>query len=203
MVVVNPEEKVVEMATVTDEQAVRLGSAAEWRAWLAAHGRSERAVWLVVHRKGEGEPGVDYVAAVEQALCFGWVDSKTVKRDDGTTYQCFTPRNPRSTWSQVNRDRVERLVAAGLMAEAGQEVVDEAKRTGAWDCLAEAQNLVVPTDLRAALDAVPVAAAHFAAFPRSARRAILEWIALAKRPEARANRIREAVARAALNERAR
>ncbi|TWD79178.1 uncharacterized protein YdeI (YjbR/CyaY-like superfamily) [Kribbella amoyensis] len=191
------------MTAMTDEQAVLLGSVAEWREWLAANGGTERALWLVVHRKGAEEPGVDYVAAVEQALCFGWVDSKTVKRDAGTTYQCFTPRNPRSTWSQVNRDRVERLVAAGLMTAPGQAVVDEAKRTGSWDILAEAQNLIVPADLRSELDGTPEAAAHFAAFPKSAKRAILEWIALAKRPETRAARIEQTVTQAAANQRAR
>ncbi|ADB34856.1 conserved hypothetical protein [Kribbella flavida DSM 17836] len=192
----------VAKADMTDDLAVQVSSVPEWRDWLVTHGRSERSVWLVVHRGREGVAAVNYVAAVEHALCFGWVDSKTIKRDDRTTYQCFTPRNPRSTWSQVNRDRVGRLTAAGLMAPAGQEVVEHAKRTGTWDCLAEAQNLVVPADLQAQFDRNDSAAEHFQAFPPSSRRRILEWIALAKRPETRARRIRQTVELAAVNQRA-
>jgi uncharacterized protein YdeI (YjbR/CyaY-like superfamily) len=182
--------------------ALLLAGVDEWRGWLAANGRAERMVWLVVHREGDG-PGVDFRRAVEHALCFGWIDSKTIKRDDRTTYQCFTPRNPRSTWSKVNRERIERLTAAGLMTPAGQELIDLAKRTGTWDLLADAQNLIVPADLHAALAAKPSADQHFRAFPPSARRTILEWITLAKRPETRASRIEQTVTQAAQNERAR
>ncbi len=186
---------------INDSDALACESLTEWRAWLAAYGRTERAVWLVVHREQDG-PGVNFRHAVEQALCFGWIDSKTLKRDDRTTYQCFTPRNPRSTWSKVNRERVERLTAAGLMEPAGQELVDHAKRTGTWDLLAEAQNHVVPADLQTVLAANPSADKHFRAFPPSSRRLILEWIALAKRPETRARRIHQTVTQAALNHRA-
>jgi uncharacterized protein YdeI (YjbR/CyaY-like superfamily) len=187
--------------SITDDVALACGSLAEWRAWLAAHGRTERMVWLIVHREPDG-PGVDFRDAVEHALCFGWIDSKTIKRDDRTTYQCFTPRNPRSTWSKVNRERVERLTAAGVMDPAGQELVDLAQRTGTWDRLAEAQDLIVPADLQAALDRDPAANKHFHAFPPSSRRLILEWITLAKRPETRARRIERTVTQAALNQRA-
>lgn len=185
---------------MSDDLAVRLADVDEWRAWLAANGESERAVWLVVGRGAEDV--VDYVAAVEHALCFGWVDSKTIKRDDTTTYQCFTPRNPRSTWSKVNRERVARLTAEGLMAPAGAAVIERAKVTGVWDVLAEAQNLVVPADLQTELDRNDQAGKHFAKFPPSSKRLILEWIALAKRPETRARRIQQTVELAELNQRA-
>jgi len=188
------------MSTLTDEDALACSTVDEWRAWLAANGRTERSVWLIVHRAADG---VDLTDAVEQALCFGWIDSKTVKRDDKTTYQCFTPRNPRSTWSKVNRERIERLTDAGMMDASGQELIDLAKRTGTWDLLADAQNLIVPADLAAALAAKPPADECFQAFPPSARRAILEWITLAKRPETRANRIEQTVEQAAQNVRAR
>lgn len=188
------------MSTLTDGEALVCSTAAEWRAWLAANGRTERSVWLIVHRDAAG---VGLADAVEQALCFGWIDSKTMKRDDKTTYQCFTPRNPRSTWSKVNRDRVERLTAAGLMDTTGQELVSLSQRTGTWDLLADAQNLIVPADLAAALAQNPVADQHFQAFPPSARRTILEWITLAKRPETRAGRIEQTVTQAGMNQRAR
>ncbi len=185
---------------MSDELAVRLADVDEWRGWLADHGQSERAVWLVVGRGAEDV--VDYVAAVEHALCFGWVDSKTIKRDATTTYQCFTPRNPRSTWSKVNRERVAGLTAEGLMAPAGAAVIERAKTTGVWDVLAEAQDLIVPADLQTELDRNDAAGRHFAKFPPSSRRLILEWIALAKRPETRARRIQQTVELAEVNQRA-
>jgi uncharacterized protein YdeI (YjbR/CyaY-like superfamily) len=185
---------------MTDALAVRLADVGEWRAWLAANGESERSVWLVVGRGADDV--VDYVAAVEHALCFGWVDSKTIKRDDTTTYQCFTPRNPRSTWSKVNRERVARLTAEGLMAPAGAAVVERARETGVWDVLAEAQDLIVPADLQMELDRNDQAGTHFAKFPPSSKRLILEWIALAKRPETRARRIQQTVELAEVNQRA-
>ena len=184
---------------IDDTVALDCGSADEWREWLAANGRGERSMWLIVRRDGAG---VNLATAVEHALCFGWIDSKTVKRDDRSTYQCFTPRNPRSTWSKVNRERVQRLIAGGLMTESGQELIDEARRTGTWDLLADAQNLIVPADLATALSANPSADMHFHAFPPSARRTILEWITLAKRPETRTRRIHQTVTQAAQNHRA-
>lgn len=147
---------------VTDDEAFAPATVEEWREWLAANGRTSRSVWVIVRRDGAG---IDLAEAVEHALCFGWIDSKTLRRDATSTYQTFTPRNPRSTWSQVNRDRAERLLAAGLMAAPGQELIDLAHETGTWDCLAEAQNGVIPADLQAELDQHPEAAMHFAAFP--------------------------------------
>ena len=173
---------------LTDSEALTCTSVADWRDWLAANARTERSVWLIVDR---GRFGLS--DAVEHALCFGWIDSKTIRRDDRSTYQCFTPRNPRSTWSKVNRDRVTRLTAAGLMQPPGQALVDHAKTTGTWDLLADAQNLIVPADLEAALAADPQADKHFRAYSPSARRTILEWITLAKRPETRARRIHQTV----------
>jgi uncharacterized protein YdeI (YjbR/CyaY-like superfamily) len=186
---------------VTDSEAFEPATVEEWREWLALHGRSEKSVWVVVRRKGSPE-GIDLPKAVEHALCFGWIDSKALSRDGSSTYQTFTPRNPRSTWSQVNRDRVERLLAAGLMEPPGQELLDLAHKTGTWDCLAEAQNGVIPADLKAEFDRCEKAASYFAAFPPSSKRLILEWIALAKRPETRLRRITQTVTLAAVNQRA-
>jgi uncharacterized protein YdeI (YjbR/CyaY-like superfamily) len=173
-----------------------------WRAWLAAHGASEREVWLVVRRPSSIVPAISQGEAVEHALCFGWVDSKGVPRDEHSFHQRFTPRNPRSTWSAVNRERVDRLARAGLMAEPGRAMVELAKRTGTWDRLAQAQALVVPDDLARCLAADDEARRNYEAFPPSARRAVLEWIAQARRPETRARRVARAVALAGVNERA-
>ncbi|WP_326943921.1 YdeI/OmpD-associated family protein [Amycolatopsis sp. NBC_01307] len=174
------------METLDGIAVLKVTSVAQWRDWLASRGTAA-SVWLVIRRKHSASPGVLVHEAMEQALCFGWIDSKALRRDAESTYLCFTPRNPKSTWSRVNRDRVARLTAAGLMTPSGQAVVDLARRTGTWDALAEAQDGVVPPDLARAFDAV--AAGHFAAFPSSSKRLILEWIAKAKRTETRQRRI--------------
>ncbi|MEU4252997.1 YdeI/OmpD-associated family protein [Amycolatopsis sp. NPDC026612] len=181
---------------------LKVTSAAEWREWLAVSGRTETSVWLVIRRKGSAVPGVWIHEAMEQALCFGWIDSKALRRDAESTYLCFTPRKPASTWSRVNRDRVARLTSAGAMTPAGRAMVDLARRTGTWDVLAEAQDGVVPPDLRGAFEADVVAAGYFEAFPPSSRRLILEWIAKAKRPETRQRRIATTVELARENRRA-
>ncbi|MEA5357933.1 YdeI/OmpD-associated family protein [Amycolatopsis sp., V23-08] len=187
------------METLEGIEVLKVTSAAQWREWLASRGTA-RAVWLVIRRKHSGRPGVLVHEAMEQALCFGWIDSKALRRDAESTYLCFTPRNPKSTWSRVNRERVARLTSAGLMTPSGQAMVDLARRTGTWDALAEAQDGIVPPDLAQAFD--DVAAAHFAAFPPSSKRLILEWIAKAKRPETRQRRITTTVELARENVRA-
>lgn len=164
-----------------------------WRDWLDRHGTTERSVWLVIHHKDSGTPSVGYRDAIEHALCFGWVDSKSVRNDDASSLLRFTPRNPRSSWAATNRVRAQRLIDAGLMRPAGQAMIDLAKRTGRWDVLGAVGNGGVPDDLRELLEADPVARRHFEAFPPSATRLILEWILTAKRPETRERRIARTV----------
>ncbi|GAA4547515.1 YdeI/OmpD-associated family protein [Pseudonocardia xishanensis] len=171
---------------------------AGWRAWLEAHAADTAEVWLVVPRGGRG---ITHTEAVEEALCFGWIDSLSRSLSAEARAQRFSPRNPKAAWSTINRAAAERLIAEGRMAPAGLALVEHAEATGTWLLLADAQAGIVPDDLRAALDAVPAAAEHFAAFPPSARRAGLESLALAKRPETRANRIARIVERAARGER--
>lgn len=104
----------------------------DWRAWLAEHGRSKKEVYLIIYHKKSATPGVRYDEAVEEALCFGWIDSLTNKRDAESTYQRFSPRKPTGNWSKSNIERVERLVKEGLMTEHGQKFVDIAKKAGKW-----------------------------------------------------------------------
>ena len=163
------------------------------QAWLiATHGASD-GVHLVSWRKPSGRTSVPYEEAVEEALCVGWIDSVGGKLDEDRSLQWFSPRRPRSGWARSNKERVERLVAAGQMLPAGLAAIDEAKRNGTWTLLDDVENLVVPPDLAAALDANLAAREHWDKFSRSPRRAVLEWIAQAKRPETRARRIAEAV----------
>ncbi len=175
---------------------------AAWRTWLIANHDTSSGVHLVTWRKATGRPSVAYGDAVEEALCVGWVDSIAGKLDEERSTLWFTKRRPRSGWSRPNKERVERLLAAGLMLPAGIAAVEEAKRRGTWSLLDEVEDLVVPDDLAAALAATPPARANWDAFSRSARRGILEWIVQARRPETRARRVEETATLAARNEKA-
>jgi uncharacterized protein YdeI (YjbR/CyaY-like superfamily) len=175
-------------------------SRAEWRAWLAANHAQTGSVWLVLPKKGSGLDGVAYPEAVDEALCFGWVDSLPRKLDDARSLILMSPRKPKSNWSAVNKAKVARLLADGLMTPAGQALIDAAKANGTWDALNGVDALETPDDLAAAF--TPQARVFWEAFPRSAKRGILEWILNARTPETRARRIAETAGCASRNERA-
>ena len=175
---------------------------AAWRAWLIANHETSGGAHLVTWRKTTGRPSVGYDAAVEEALCVGWVDSKAGRLDDERSTLWFTSRRPRSGWSRPNKERVERLIAAGLMLPAGVAALEEAKRRGTWTMLDDVEDLIIPEDLAAAFQASPSARINWDAFSRSARRGILEWIIQAKRPETRARRVQETATLTARNEKA-
>lgn len=181
---------------------IHLESRAAWRDWLAKHHATEKNVWLKLYRKASGTSSVSYDEAVDEALCFGWIDSAVRKGDEEHRVQFFSQRKPKSNWSRINKAKIEKLTMAGLMTDAGQKMVDLAKRTGTWTALDEIESLTTPPDLQTALDANPTARTHFEAFPRSPKRAILEWLLNAKTPETRVKRIAEVVAKAERNERA-
>ena len=174
----------------------------QWRAWLTEHAAEGRGVWLVTWKKASGRPHLAYEDAVTEALAFGWVDSKGGKVDDERTMLWFTARKRGSGWARPNKRRIEALEAAGLMTDAGRRVVEAAKADGSWTLLDDVEDLVVPPDLAAAFDAVPGAREQWEAFPRSARRGILEWIVQAKTAPTRARRIAETADKAGRGERA-
>ena len=176
--------------------------AAAWRNWLEENTHSAKSIWLIIYRKESDTPSVYYNEAVDQALCFGWIDSKPNKRDEESFYQFFSKRNPKSNWSRVNKEKVEKLLADGQMAAAGLDMVALAKETGTWDALNDVENGVIPEDLLSAFDKYPGSHSHFENFPRSVKRGILEWIFNAKRTETRAKRIEETARLAAENIRA-
>lgn len=182
--------------------AVHCHTRAEWRAWLADNHTRAEGIWLIRYKKATGLPMVEYDASVEEALCFGWVDSKGNKLDETRTMLWFAPRRPGSGWSRSNKERVERLVAEGSMTPAGMAKIDAAKADGSWYLLDAVEDLAVPPDLAHALDDNPPARANFDAFPRSVRRGILEWIVQAKKAETRDKRVQETAQQAAQNRRA-
>jgi uncharacterized protein YdeI (YjbR/CyaY-like superfamily) len=175
---------------------------AAWRTWLIANHARGTGTYLVTYRPSTGRELLDYEAAVEEALCVGWIDSKAGRLDDERNLLWFSPRSPRSGWSRSNKERVARLSAADQMLPAGLAAVDEAKQRGTWTMLDEVEDLIVPPDLAAAFDARPPARANWDAFSRSTRRAILVWIVQAKRSETRFARVAETATLAARNEKA-
>jgi uncharacterized protein YdeI (YjbR/CyaY-like superfamily) len=189
-------------STPAPADSVHPESRAAWRAWLKKHHAAEAGVWLISWKKGSGRSPLPYDDAVEEALCFGWVDSRPRKLDEQRTMLWFAPRKPGSGWSAPNKARVERAEAAGLMAPAGRAKVEAAKADGSWSLLDAVEALQVPADLAAALQARPPAQELFALFPRSVKRGILEWIVQAKTEATRAKRIEETARLAALGERA-
>jgi len=182
-------------------EQVQVESRGEWRAWLEEYASSSPGIWLVTFKK-KSPSHLPYEEVVEEALCFGWVDSQARPLDENRSQQQLTPRRASSGWSRPNKQRVEKLVAAGLMTPAGLAVIDRAKADGSWSALDDVWNLIEPEELKVALDAEPAARSRWEAFPPSARRAILEWISTAKRAETRTKRVAETVRLAAKGERA-
>lgn len=185
-----------------DGDQVHPTTVAQWRRWLERHHASSTGVWFVSWRTHTGKRRISYEDAVTEALAFGWIDSKARTLDDDRSVLWFCPRRPTSGWSRSNKTRVERLLAEGRMAPAGQAAIDTAKANGAWELLDAVEDLVVPPDLAAAFDQHEGSAAAWETFPRSAKRALLAWIVQAKRPETRARRVQETAEKAARGERA-
>jgi uncharacterized protein YdeI (YjbR/CyaY-like superfamily) len=134
---------------------------------------------------------LDYGESVEDALCFGWVDSTAGTVDELRSMRYYAPRKPKSGWAKPNKERITKLLEAGLMRPAGIAKLEAAKLDGSWTLLDAVEALEVPADLKKALKQFPNASANFSAFPKSVKRSILEWIAQAKKPETRAKRIEE------------
>jgi uncharacterized protein YdeI (YjbR/CyaY-like superfamily) len=175
-----------------DEEVLQFPHQAGWAQWLAANHDASTGVWLRHAKKGNPEPSVTYAEALEVALCFGWIDSR--KKSDGELHflQRWSPRGPKSIWSQVNRDSALRYIAQGRMQPAGLAEVERAQRDGRWDAAyAPASRATVPPDLQAALEAHPGAAEFFATLSAQNRYSVLFRIQSAKKPETRAARIEQ------------
>jgi uncharacterized protein YdeI (YjbR/CyaY-like superfamily) len=182
---------------------VEVRSRGEWREWLETNHDSSPGIWLVTYKKVAGpDRYLPYEEVVLEALAFGWIDGQAQAVDEMRSSQLLTPRKPRSGWSRPNKRRVEQLEAEGLMTDAGRRAIEIAKENGSWSALDDAENLIEPPELKAALDANPAARENWDAFPPSAKKAILSWISMAKRAETRERRVAQTVAQAAENIRA-
>jgi uncharacterized protein YdeI (YjbR/CyaY-like superfamily) len=162
---------------------------AEWRSWLLDHHAGSPGVWLIRWKKGSGREHVSYDDVVEVALCFGWIDSQPRSMDDARSQLRVTPRKAGSRWSAVNRARIARLTEARLMHPAGLLAVEAARANGTWTALDAVETLTEPADLAAGLNSDPIAREQWNAFPRSTRRAILEWLSTSRTDATRQQRL--------------
>jgi uncharacterized protein YdeI (YjbR/CyaY-like superfamily) len=169
---------------------------AAWRAWLEQHHADGKGVWVATWRRTSGREAVPYAHLVEEALCFGWIDSTVNTLDDDRGLQLMTPRKPKSGWTRLNRQRVADMEAAGRMTDAGRAVVEAAQASGWWTRYDSVEDLIEPSELQAALDASPAARAAWDGFPPSARKQMLWWIVSAAKPETVTARVAKIVTEA-------
>jgi len=163
----------------------------DWRQWLMANHNSKQAVWLVYYKKKTNISSVSYNDAVDEALCFGWIDSTRKSLDHETFMQFFCRRKPNSVWSKINKAKVLRLIESGMMTKAGIDSIETAKQNGSWTILDEVEELLIPGDLLLELENNPGALGYFLSLSKSVRKSMLQWLVLARRPETRQKRISE------------
>ncbi len=180
-------------------EKVEVISAKQLRDWLEANYSQKESIWLVTHKKHQGDKYVSVQDILDEILCFGWIDGIRRKLDEDRTMQLISPRQAQH-WAKSYKDRVAKLIDEGRMHPAGLRVISEAKQNGLWTFMDDVDALIKPDDLIEALEAHSPANDHFDAFSQSSRRNILRWIKLAKTPETRAKRIRETAVLAAQNQ---
>ncbi len=190
------------MRRMATADSIHPNTRAAWRAWLQKHHLRGQGVWLIYYKLASGKKRFEYAEAVEEALCFGWIDGKAKTIDAERAMQWYTRRKPGSVWSPLNKERVARLTELGLMWPSGDEAVRRAKQDGSWTKMEQPDALVVPPDLAETLKlAGPDAVSNFAAFSPSVKRGMLNWIHMAKTASTRVQRIEATVTRAVRNER--
>ncbi|MFD1769886.1 YdeI/OmpD-associated family protein [Sphingobacterium suaedae] len=162
-----------------------------WRTWLIENHEKKNAIWVVLFKKKSNQPTISWSDAVEEALCFGWIDSIKKTVDEDRSIQFFSKRKPKGTWSKINKQRIQQLMETGRMFPAGLASVETAKQNGSWSILDDVEELIVPPDLEGALKKSGEAEAYFLSQSRSKRKMLLHWVILAKRPETRRKRVDE------------
>lgn len=166
-------------------------TAQEWRQWLQENHASKSGVWLVTYKKASGVATLSWSDSVDEALCFGWIDSIKKKLDEHASIQYFGPRKPKSIWSKINKAKIQRLTEEGLMTPAGQKCVDIARQNGSWHIYDEVEEQLIPPDLEKAFKKHKGSKDYFEGLGKSVRKQMLYWVVSAKRPETREKRIHE------------
>lgn len=170
-----------------------------WRKWLEKYHLSKQTVWVVFYNKKSKIKSITWSEAVDVALCFGWIDSKKIKIDEETSHQFFSKRKPKSTWSKINKNKVEKLIEQGLMTKAGFESIEIAKQNGSWTILDEVEALIIPADLEAEFMNKPNSKNYFLNLSKSARKQLLARLLFAKTAHTRQKRIAEIIEQAEQN----
>lgn len=163
----------------------------QWHKWLRENHTRENGIWLLQYNKKSGRPSVSWSDAVDEALCFGWIDSIKKKLNDESAIQYFGKRKPKSTWSKINKQKIEKLTSENRMSQAGLDIIAIAKENGSWEILDSVEELIIPEDLALELSNRENATIFFQSLSKSVRKMMLQWIVLAKRPETRQKRILE------------
>lgn len=163
----------------------------DWRDWLKKNHKKEQSVQLIFFKKETNKPSMSWSDAVDEALCFGWIDSIRRTIDKQSYSQSFSKRKVKSTWSKINKNKVEQLIANGLMTKAGHEAIALAKENGSWTVLDQVEELTIPKDLLKEFKNHQGARQFFESLSKSVKKMMLTWIAMAKRPETREKRIKE------------
>jgi uncharacterized protein YdeI (YjbR/CyaY-like superfamily) len=163
----------------------------QWRKWLEKNHDKVQSVWLICYKMKSGTPTITCSEAVDEALCFGWIDSTRKSIDDEKFMQFFSKRKTGSTWSKINKEKIRKLIDDRRMAQAGFASIEAAKQNGSWTILDEVEALVIPDDLRKEFKTKPGSNDFFMGLSKSARKAILQWLVLAKQQQTRQKRIIE------------
>jgi uncharacterized protein YdeI (YjbR/CyaY-like superfamily) len=163
----------------------------EWRQWLEKNHADKQSVWVVMYKKQSGKPSILWTEAVDEALCFGWIDSLKKSVDSESSIQFFSKRKPKSGWSKINKDKIIRLIEEGQMTAAGLATIETAKQNGSWTMLDSVEELLIPEDLNQAFKNHAGAEDYFLGLSKSIKKMMLHWVVTAKRPETRQNRINE------------
>lgn len=164
---------------------------AAWRQWLEENHQSKSSIWLVYYTKKSNIPSISWREAVDEALCFGWIDSTRKKVDDSSSIQYFSKRKPKSIWSKINKEIVQSLIDNKRMTKAGFESIEIAKQNGSWTILDEVEELIIPDDLELAFTRYSGSKEYFLSLSKSTKKILLSWIVLAKRQETKQKRIEE------------
>jgi uncharacterized protein YdeI (YjbR/CyaY-like superfamily) len=175
----------------TDTEIFYPASRKAWRNWLKKNHVKKPSVWLIFYKKGSDVSTLSWSDAVEEALCFGWVDSKRKPIDHEKFIQFFSKRKANGTWSKINKEKIKRLQEAGLIASAGLDVIEKAKQNGSWEILDQVEELIIPEDLKKAFKKKSGSLLYFSGLSKSVRKMLLQWLVLAKRAETRQKRIDE------------
>lgn len=171
-----------------------------WRRWLQRNHIRKDAVWVIFYKKKTNKPTILWSDAVDEALCFGWIDSVIKTLDHERSIQFFSKRKPSSTWSKINKGKVKKLIEAGKMASAGMNCIEKAKQNGSWNLLDQVEELIIPQDLEKAFIENKGSKQYFLSLNKTTKKAMLQWITLARQPQTRQKRILEIAELAAQHE---